>query len=251
VSTLTSRLLGLLAALWTVHHFIFATTIPAEFRYLTIPWAVWSTLWAVVALLLLLAKRPRSSGGLVLLLAATELVTLQQWHQYGVILMAWIGLILLVLSTNSEKDVTLCLRVLATTVYVFGGLAKLQPSWLAGENLLYLARTRPQVGFLESAPQSVLIGLAVAAAVTEIAVGIALWTNARRYAAIVGVALHVSLVYSGTMNGVLGFIDILVLNLGLVLLYVAFWQPIPTLAPAPALDGFTDHDDQPARRLDS
>lgn len=229
MSTLTSRILGVLAAIWTVHNCLLgARSADDALAWLLVPWAL---LWAITALALLLARRPRLAGGVLLAMSATDLAVLQQWHQYGVILIGWGGLILLALGGRGrdEKELTLCLRVLVTTVYVFGGLTKLQPSWLAGENMLYLARTRPQVAFLEGVPLSVLIVLGAAAALTELFIGIGLWTRARPYAAVVGVALHVTLVYAGTVAGIYGLLHLIVLNFGPVLLYVAFWRPIPKL----------------------
>lgn len=194
--------------------------------------ALWVALWALVALALWNGVAPVLFGGALAMLCLAELV-IGQWSEYGLILMAWAGLAVAV-THGRPTETALVLRVLVSSVYVFGALTKMQPSWLKGENMRYLIATRPQAEILLAAlPDAALVGIALVAALLELFIGVGLWMwRLRPMVAVLGVLLHIGLVFLATTDGLPGFLHLVLLNFGLVLLYVSFWMPVPGSHPS-------------------
>lgn len=239
------RALAVLAAVWMARD----VTVVAQWQGLAIlVGLVWTGLWGVAAAGLWQARSPALAGLLLAALSLSELVLMDQWPEYALILLAWAGTCLVV-TAGRPAETVLAIRVLVTTVYVFGALTKVQPSWLAGENIRYLLNTRPQAELLlPFVGDQGLTLLAVGTVLAELWLGIGLWFRRTRVpTAALGVLLHAGLLVLASRGGVAGALHLVVLNFGLVLLYVSFWEPVRArheLVPEPALSA-------PARGRDS
>lgn len=217
------RVLSLLSFVWAVRQLVLAHG--AEDQLSTTFFLVWALLWTLTAAALWLGRGVVPAAGAVLALCAVDLALLDLWGDYALILMGWLALALL-LAPHRRREQLLVGRVLLSTVYAFAALSKLQPSWLAGDNLYKLAASRPQSAWLEPflvQPWLSLAAVAVVAAELWLALG--LWLRRTRLlTAALGVVLHVSLTALATTDGMPGLLHLVALNGGLLLLYPAFWQ---------------------------
>ena len=219
------RVLALLSLVWSVRHVILAAEVQdvAVSRFLL----VWALLWGVLALFLGLGRGVVAVSSTILTMCAAELLLLELWAEYAIMLIAWLALALVVAPHRRHEQVFLA-RILLSTVYAFAALSKLQPSWMMGENLRLLVASRPQAAWLEPFLLQPWLSLAAAAVVVaELWLAIGLWLRRTRLlTAVMGVLLHIVLTTLAATDGMPGLLHLLALNGGLVVIYPAFWQPL-------------------------
>jgi hypothetical protein len=138
----------------------------------------------------------------------------------------WIAIILYVTEGRPHERAFL-VRVMLSVVYGFAAVVKLNPAWLAGDQLVRLAYLSPVLGpvtDLIASPVGRLI--AVAVILTEGWLAIGLWfRRTRAGTALLGVAMHTGIVVTATLDLDM-FFELVALNFSLVAMYVAFWFPI-------------------------
>jgi hypothetical protein len=213
------RSLGALALTWSILTWLWPGGWPSlEVFLVAASFYTLSAIW-------LLGGRHTPVGAALLLLACA----LQLWEQPDasnspVVLLAWSSLVLLV-TEDQPRERALLLRVTATCVYLFTGLAKVNPAFLAGDQMVFIATTRPQMHWslgLLSGPVGVLLAWSTVA--TELWLAAGMWFRRTRVAtAAIGVTLHLALLPVAAPNWSYGLGYLLVLNFGLVAMYPAFW----------------------------
>lgn len=223
VQVMFVRSLGALAALWAVQGLVWPGTWLSDFlfvlAYLPIAaasvglmaarraWIVASALsLAVGCVIYLFAHSDRSNSPVVLLLWAAVIVAA---------------------TDRCPLERALLLRVCVTCVYGFTALAKTNPSFLAGDQMVRIATTREHMAWamdLMMGPVGVLLALATVLSEYTLAVG--LWfTRTRMMVALLGIVLHITLIPAAASSWRDVFF-LIVLNAGLVAMYPAFWSPI-------------------------
>lgn len=221
------KVLSLLTLVWSGRHLFLALEMQTPAASLLV--LVWAFGWGVAAAFLWLGRGVVPVAVAVLVMAVADLLLLGLWAHYAIMLIVWLAFALLT-APRWPRDQLLLAKVLLSTVYAFAALTKVQPSWVMGDNLHKLANSRPQAAWLEPIlVQPWVAAAAAAVVVTELWLAIGLWfRRTRLLTAGVGILLHVSLTVLATYGGMLGFLHLVALNGGLVLLYPAFWQhPIP------------------------
>ena len=219
------RVLALLSLVWSVRYLFLALRmqdLPVSGLIL-----VWALAWGTAAAFLWLGRGVVPVSVAVLAMCAVDLFLLDLWADYAIMLIIWLALALLI-APHRRRDQLVVARILLSTVYTFAALSKLQPSWLMGDNLHYLAASRPQSAWLEPFLVQPWLSLAAVAVVaTELWLAIGLWfPRTRLPTAVVGVLLHLTLTILATLDGMVGLLHLVALNGGLVLLYPAFWQQL-------------------------
>jgi hypothetical protein len=225
------RLLGVLTALWTLRAFLAPTTGWSSHT----AFLVASSLLGLAAVWLLVGRLVPVGAAILLLGGGIELVT-RDVSNSPLILLCWMALLTLV-TEGRPWERALLLRVCVSCVYGFTGLAKLNPSFLAGDQLFHITATRPMWGWageLMAGPVGLALSWATVSAELLLAVG--LWFPRLRVpVALLGVTLHVALIPVATVSPVSGVVFLFVLNFGLVVMYPAFWQPIRAQPGVPAM----------------
>ena len=220
----SERLFGLLAAVWSMRMVHLAV---AVHEGTTSGWLMaMAALWALASGYLLSGRLVPAASVLVIALILAEYLIRQSLMLDGLALLFWIAVIM-AMTEHRQNERALLLRVCVTVVYAFAALSKLNPSWLAGDGLVRLAESRPQldplVDHFASSAGIVLAGLVVA---VEGWLAFGLWCRRTRLAsAAIGVAFHL-LVASASISTVTGLSHLVVLNFGLVVMYPAFWHPV-------------------------
>ena len=219
------RVLALLSLVWSVRYLFLALRmqdLPVSGLILA-----WALAWGVGAVFLWLGRGVVPVSVAVLAMCAVDLFLLDLWADYAIMLIIWLAVALLI-APHRRRDQLVVARILLSTVYTFAALSKLQPSWLMGDNLHYLAASRPQSAWLEPFLVQPWLSLAAVAVVaTELWLAIGLWfPRTRLPTAVVGVLLHLTLTILATLDGMVGLLHLVALNGGLVLLYPAFWQQL-------------------------
>lgn len=192
-----------------------------------VPWLRWCYLGVWVAAgLALLVRRGVPVAGIVLAVLAFHRVFWPDPSATGSpqTLLGWFALIVAV-TQGSRGERALLLRVCVSCVYGFTALAKLNPSFLAGEQIVYLAATRDHLEVFQALAAS---GWGVAAAwgtvLVELWLAVGLWwRRTRRATAILGGAFHLALVLVAS-GGFAGVVFLGVLNGLVVLGYLAFFE---------------------------
>jgi hypothetical protein len=240
VQVSTPRVIGLLAAVWSGTNWLW----PGGWASLQL-FLGSCALWTVASVWLLLGRHVPVGGTLLVLACGVQLVGQPTLGNEPAVLLGWAGMLIAV-SEDRPRERALLLRVLVTSVYAYTALAKLNPSFLSGEQLTYIAESRPQMGWTLGLASGPLGSLASWGTVlVELSLAAGLWFRRTRFAAaMVGCALHVVLIaVAATAWGRdVGFL--LVLNLGLVALYPAFWvevRPPPIPSPARHDGGVSGH----------
>ncbi|MFA9431675.1 HTTM domain-containing protein [Egicoccus sp. AB-alg2] len=175
--------------------------------------------WLVPAALLLLGRRTRLALTLLLCLSLGGYV----WGVGGDYLFSWLAIILLATHEHPFER-ALLLRVMVSVVYGFAVLSKLNPVWLAGDQIAVLGRKVWQLQpFRPILLSSWVVVIAVAVLFVEAWLAIGLWFRRTRVpTAFLGVLTHCMLIV-GASRDLLAFSDLLALNLGLLAMYPAFW----------------------------
>lgn len=226
------RLYAILAAAWIIRHITVVAQLPPESRPM---WIAFTVVWTLAVLHLVLGANAGFSYWILLGLIGVEFATMGWWHKEGVAMLAWLTLVMAVSEGRSDER-SFLIRMLATVVYSFAVITKLNPSWLAGDGVLALLSVHPTLSW--TAPVVELPGVAVAIALFIIAVegflAVGLWfASTRRYAMAVGVVMH-SLFIILLARDVFSFIHLLALNGGLMLCYPAFLELDKSAPPSSA-----------------
>jgi hypothetical protein len=217
-----SRAVGLFAVLWVARDGYLAVV--AAPPWSKVLFAALAAGWLLAGVSLIRLKEVRGAAVLLIILALIETVVLHPTAPMGLQWFVWCALILAVAPDRVHEQAFL-MRVLATVVYLTAAASKLNPPWLAGDSLAALPRTRthlePIAPLLSSDLGPVLAVLTI---VTEASLIALLWlARTRRAAVAVGLVLHMLLVVLATPS-FSGFINLLVLNGGLLVLYPAFFH---------------------------
>lgn len=213
--------LGGLAALWSLRGLLILP--PAGTPRLVLGFV--AGLAILGAVLLAVGREERAAAWMVAAAAAIHvLLNAGRAEPPSELLVVFAVIVATTVGRNQER-VTL-LRILVTTVYLFTALAKLNPSFLAGEQIEMILATRPQLTWVtEFVAGGVATSLAVLTIVVEFSLAIGLWlARTRRTAAAVGVVTHL-LFTLAVGRGAAGVVYLVVLNFGLVAAYPAFFAP--------------------------
>lgn len=205
--------------------------------------------WGLASALLVAGRHVRPAGIVLVALAVVGLLgPLSPLHQ-ALALFLWAGL-LLAASEGRPHERALLLRVMATVVYAFAALSKMNPSFLAGEQLLAIVRGREHWAFLVplmAGPGGVVLSWVGVALEAAIPAGL-WWRRTRTIAVAAGLLLHgtfVVLVSRGTLPDAA---MLLCLNGLLVACYPAFYAPIrPPYVPEEAATGASPEGSAPDR----
>ncbi len=218
------RALGVLALLWAVRGIVWppGSWDSAELYEFTILTIAVAGSWLVVG-------RSQVVGAALLLVGTVVYVLAEPTTSVSpVALLAWMALIVMVTDQNPQER-ALLLRVCVSCVYGFTALAKLNPSFLDGDQIYWIAATRDQMAWsmdLAVGWPGVVAAWCTVALEGWLAIG--LWfARTRRITAVIGVMLHLVLVPVASMSWDRGVLFLLVLNGGLVAMYPAFWHSIP------------------------
>ncbi len=222
VADLLPRLVGGFGVLWGV----VLTPIGAAFTFPQLR-PVYLVVWFLTCGALVVNRGVRYAGVVLAGLAWVQVF----WPSLAATatpqtLLGWFGLLLAV-SEGCPRERALLIRVCVTCVYAFTALSKLNPAFLAGDQIVELARTREQLAaFRPLLAGSAGVAVAWLTVATEAWLAIGLWLRRTRVAtAILGVVLHVVLVVVAS-RGWAGVTFLTVLNGGLVVGYLAFFVPL-------------------------
>jgi hypothetical protein len=226
-----SKVLAVLSVVWAGRQVFLAVELQGG-TIVTTFFLLWALLWLLLAFFLWRGRFTVWVALVLTAMCAAELLLLNMWAEYAIMLVGWLALSLLI-TPRGQLDQLFVARVLLSTVYAFGALSKLQPSWMAGDNLYYLAATRPQAAWIEPFLVQPWLPIAAAAvAASELWLAIGLWfPRTRLLTAIMGIVLHVTLTVMATVGGMNGLLHLVALNGGLVLLYPAFWHELQLPGP--------------------
>lgn len=230
------RLLGGLGLVWAVVLQRGALEWPSD----TV-WALYAVAWLGACVALLAGRRTNLAAGAMAGLAMVLFLGPGNHLTEPLALFWWLGLAVAV-TDRRPLERALLVRVTVSATYGYACLNKLNPSFLAGEQIAALAVERSQLQPFESILRSdASIAIAVAALVTEGALAVALWfRRTRTIAAVVGVVMSLTFIYAAHNDTVWDVAFIIVLTMLLVVSYLAFFCPI-----RPEDDGSTR--DAPAR----
>lgn len=221
------RLYAVLILIWAARHIGATAILPPGTRAIWVPPTL---MWIACAIYLIIGRRTVLVYWLVLALFGLEFFAMGFWNKEGVTMLAWLTLVMAV-SEGHPEERRFLVRVLATVVYAFAAVTKLNPSWLGGDGVHALVPLHPTLAW--TAPVMELQGMAVAAGMLVIAVegfiAVGLWfTRTRPYAIVIGMVMH-TLFVTLLARDVFSLVHLLALNGGLMLCYVAFIEPGPRL----------------------
>lgn len=190
-------------------------------------WMVFTGLWLTTGCLLVSGRAARLAE-VALMLLTTALILGPGQHLHSALsLLLWISVVL-VITHDRPTERALLIRVLVTSVYVFAVLTKLNPSFLAGEQIRGIISDRDHLEpFVEivSSPVSVVVAWLTLGAEAWLAVG--LWFRRTVVPTVVlGAALHLALIAVANNGTIWDVAFVGVLNLGLVASYLAFFEPV-------------------------
>jgi hypothetical protein len=201
-------------------------------------WLAFTGTWLAVSVFLVSARLVApASAVLALLCLLLWLGPGRHLHDATPLLM-WLALSV-ALTEHRPAERALLVRITVTTVYAFAAVAKLNPSFLAGEQIAAMAADRSQLEWLVPVASGVwgpMIAWATIAA--EGGLAIALWLpRTRRPAALIGGLMHVTFILAAHQGTLWDVAHVATLNLGLVAGYLAFFEPAawrePGLAATP------------------
>lgn len=196
-------------------------------------WLGFTVLWLSAAVLLLLARHQAVAGGLLAVLCLIFWIGPGRHLHDGTALLGWLA-ISIALTDGRPHERALLVRLSVTVVYAFSALAKLNPSFLTGEQIEAITIDRSQLNWLTPSAQGsggVLIAWTTVA--TEAGLAVALWFGRTRVpAALAGGLLHLIFVVAANNGTVWDIAFVTVLNMGLVAGYLAFFSPAAWREPA-------------------
>lgn len=214
------RIVGAIALLWNVRIAFFPDEYPSGGHA-----AVLAFVWTFICLQLVRGRHVRTFSVALVLAAVFEMA----WPMYPdpdntpLVALCWLGIFFAV-TEGRPYERALLVRVMVSVIYLATGIVKLNPSFIAGEQIVRIATTRQQMAPLAELMQSE-VGLVVAwlTVATELWLGIGLWFRRTRVpTAILGVGLHVTLV-AATAPTLVSVPLLTLLNLLLVSGYLAFF----------------------------
>lgn len=178
--------------------------------------------WFLAGALLWIHRSQAWGGLLVVVLCGLTYLFGGLAHYEGLHLMTWMAAAITI-TADRPTDRDRLTRWLATSVYAFAALSKLNPTWLEGEDLTLLLATRPHLATSAPLIPSEVLGiLPVVVIAVEAFLAIGLWfPRTRTLAVVLGVAMHVSFIIGAT-NNPLGFCHLLLINGGLMACYPSF-----------------------------
>ncbi|MFP3906833.1 MAG: hypothetical protein ACLFWR_07355 [Acidimicrobiales bacterium] len=216
------RLIGSLALLFSVVLQRGALEWPSEPL-----WLGFTGLWLITSVLLIAGRLVQIAGASLAVLSMTLVVGPGGDLHSGLALLWWVGLTLAVTEGHPEER-ALLIRATVTIVYAFAAIAKMNPSFLAGEQLIGMAVDRPQLsGFEELMRSNVGLVLSWLTIAAEAWLAVGLWIRRTRLAtAILGAGLHVVFILAAHNGTHWDIAFVTVLNLTLVASYLAFFHPL-------------------------
>lgn len=189
-------------------------------------WLALTTAWIATAALLVSARHQVLAGCALATLCVLLWLGPGRDLDSALALLFWLA-IAVALTDERPRERALLVRTTVTAVYAFAALAKLNPSFLAGEQIRAIALDRSQLEWLVPTVSSTWgMLLAWATVATEASLALALWfPRLRRLAAGVGIVVHaifVLAVHNGTRWDIA---YVAVLNFALVVGYLAYFHP--------------------------
>lgn len=223
VSRTVPRLLGGLAALlapWLL--FKMPEDWPEGAVAVVAPLVV-SAWWLAACASLVLVRRVRLACASLALLSALPFFTTDSYGS-PFSLIIWLSVIIVVTHGRPWERAVL-LRVCVSSVYAFTAMAKLNPTFLAGDQLVHIANTRPHMATFEPLFASGWgVTLSVAAVGVEAWLAVGLWLRRTRVAtAWLGAAAHVVFTVIASSSWI-GLAYLVPLNALLVVGYIAFFD---------------------------
>lgn len=190
-------------------------------------WGAFTVAWLLAGLALVAGRRTAIAGGAIAVLALLLFLGPGRNLADPAGLFVWFGLAVAV-TDRRPLERALLVRVTVTAAYGFACLSKLNPSWLAGEQIAALSIDRSQLHpFQELFHTDVAVVIAWLTALAEGAVPLALWFRRTRVpAAAVGAVMSVVFIAVANNGTVWDIVNIIVLTGLLVAGYLAFFCPI-------------------------
>jgi hypothetical protein len=206
-------------------------------------WASFAVAWVVTSVALVLGRRTAVAGLAIAVLSFLLFLGPGRKLYDALALFVWLGLAIAV-TDRRPLERALLVRVTVSAAYGFACLAKLNPSFLSGEQVMALASDRSQLNAFESLLRTnVGVIVAWATVIGEGTLAVALWFRRTRVpAAIGGAAMSLIFIYAAHNGTVWDVAYIIVLTLLLVASYLAFFCPIrppDPVADEPAVDAAT------------
>ena len=226
------RLLGGFGLIWAVVLQRGALDWPSDAA-----WAVFAALWLVASVALVLGRRTPIAAGALAVLSMVLFLGPGRMLVDPLGLFWWLGLAVAV-TDRRPRERALLVRVTVTTAYGFACLSKMNPSWIAGEQISALSIERSQLHPFQSLLQSnAAVAIAWVTMVAEGALAVALWFRPTRLAASVGgTVMSVGFIWAAHNDSVWDVATIITLTGLLVISYLAFFCPIRP-EPVAASDG--------------
>ncbi len=190
-------------------------------------WASYALSWIVTCGLLTAGRHIRWAGAALCALSLAAIIEPARHLTDGLALFAWIGIILAVTDGRPEER-ALLVRVLVTTVYAFAALTKLNPTFIDGDQLVGIFESRERWDtFVPAIRGGLGIALSWVGMLAEASLAVGMWwPRTRRLTALLGLVVHPVFIVVATYGTVPDMAFITVLNLLLVVSYLAFWEPI-------------------------
>lgn len=175
------RLLGLMAAVWTIRGLLWG---PVAWSTAA-SWVVGVGLCGAAAVGLVAARSVRWAAALLAAACVVEMLARPIVDNEPAILLAWLAAIVL-LTEGEPRERAFLLRVSTTTVYAFAAASKVNPSWLSGEGVFGMAAARDVLG------ESLAAAYPPAVILVEAWMAVGLWFGwTRRFTLALGLSLHV------------------------------------------------------------
>lgn len=196
-------------------------------------WLGFSGLWLLTSVTLLTGRLIHVAGGALAVLSMVLVVGPGSRLDSALALLWWVG-VTLALTEGRPDERALLIRATVTIVYAFAALAKMNPSFLAGEQVIGMAVDRSQLNGLEDLMRS-NVGLVLSwlTILAEAWLAIGLWIRRSRIAtACLGAGLHLVFIVAANNGTHWDIAFVTVLNMTLVASYLAFFHPLDAAGSA-------------------